>query len=87
MQAARVIGNTHATVRHPSLDGWRLLCLQPLDIRNNPDGFPVLAIDDLGAGKGDIVFFTSDGNVVREQVGRKDCPVRFAVQGIIDPSS
>ncbi len=84
MQAARVIGNTHATVRHPALDGWRLLCLQPLDIDNQADGFPLLAIDNLGAGRGDLVFFTSDGKAVRELVGRDDCPVRFAIQGIID---
>jgi len=84
MQAARVIGNTHATVRHPSLDGWRLLCIQPVDIANKPDGFPLLAIDDLGAHRGDMIFFTSDGNAVRDKVGRTDCPIRFAVQGIID---
>ncbi|MCH2212939.1 MAG: EutN/CcmL family microcompartment protein [Fuerstiella sp.] len=84
MQAARVIGTTHATVRHPSLDGWRLLVVLPLDIHESPDGFPALAIDNLGARCGDLVFFTSDGNVVRELVGQNDCPVRFAVQGIMD---
>ena len=84
MQAARVIGNTHATVRHPSLDGWRMLCIQPLDIHKGPDGFPLLAIDNFGAGRGDHVFFTSDGKAVRELVGRDDCPIRFAIQGIID---
>lgn len=84
MQTARVIGNTHATVRHPSMDGWRLLVVQPLDINNAPDGFPLLVIDNLGAGRGDLVFFTSDGSAIRGLVGRKDCPVRFAVQGILD---
>jgi ethanolamine utilization protein EutN len=84
MQTARVIGNTHATVRHSSLDGWRLLVVQPLDINNAADGFPLLVIDDLGAGRGDLVFFTSDGSAVRALVGRKDCLVRFAVQGILD---
>lgn len=84
MQAALVIGKATATVKHPSLNGWRLLALQPLDIRNEPDGFPFLAIDNLGAGKGDLIFFTSDGKHIREMVGRNDCPIRFAVQGIID---
>ena len=84
MQAARVIGTTHATVRHSSLDGWRLLAVQPVDINNDADGFPLLAIDNLGAGRGDMVFFTSDGNAVKELTGRNDCPVRFAIQGILD---
>jgi len=84
MQAARVIGNATATVKHPSLAGWRLIALQPLDIDNAADGFPFLAIDNLGVGKGDFVFFTSDGNSIREMVGRNDCPIRYAVQGMID---
>lgn len=84
MQAAKVIGNATATVKHPSLDGWRLIALQPLDINNEPDGFPFLAIDDLGAGKGDLVFFTSDGKAIRKMVGRNDCPIRYAIQGMID---
>lgn len=84
MQAARVIGNATATVKHPSLSGWRMIVLQPVDIENRADGFPVLAIDRLGVGKGDMVFFTSDGSSIRDLVHRNDCPVRFAVQGMID---
>ena len=84
MQSALVIGNATSTVKHPSLDGWRLIALQPLDINDRPDGFPFLAIDDLGVGKGDMVFFTSDGKSIRSMVGRNDCPVRYAVQGMID---
>ena len=84
MQSAVVIGNATSTVKHSSLAGWRLVALQPLNIRNEPDEFPVLAIDQLGAGKGDRVFFTSDGKYVRELTGRDDCPVRFVVQGMIE---
>ncbi|MEQ9410528.1 MAG: EutN/CcmL family microcompartment protein [Fuerstiella sp.] len=84
MQTALVIGNATATVKHASLNGWRLVALQPLDIRNQPEGCPFLAIDSLGAGKNDLVFFTSDGKSIREMVGRNDCPIRFAVQGFID---
>ena len=84
MHAARVIGNVDATVKHDSLHGWRLLIVQPLDINNNPDDLPVLAIDRLGAGRGELVFYTNDVPAVREIVGRGDCPVRFAVAGIVD---
>lgn len=84
MQTVQVIGNATSTIKHPALDGWRLLAVQPLDIENQPDGFPFLAIDNLGAGKGDKVFVTSDGKSIRGLVGRNDCPVRYAVQGFID---
>ena len=84
MQAARVIGNATSTVKHAALQGWRLVALQPLDINNEADGFPFLAIDGQGAATGDLVFFTSDGKSIREMGGRNDCPIRFAVQGIVD---
>ncbi len=84
MQTATVIGNATATVKHHSLNGWRLIVLQPLDISGEADGFPILAIDQLGAGKGDRIFFTSDGKYIRDITGKSDCPVRFAVQGMID---
>ena len=87
MQTAIVLGNATATVKHASLTGWRLLVLQPLNINNEPDEFPVLAIDQLGAGRGDKVFFTSDAKYVQQLTNRKDSPIRFSVQGIIDPNS
>ena len=80
-----VIGSATSTVKHASLNGWRLLVLQPLDIRDNPDEFPVIAIDRLGAGKGDKVFFTSDAKYIQQLTGRKDSPIRFSVQGVIHP--
>ena len=61
-----------------------MVALQPVDINNEADGFPFLAIDSLGAGSGEMVFFTSDGKSIRSMVGRNDCPIRYAVQGIID---
>ncbi len=84
MQTARVIGNATATVRHPSLEGWRLLILQPLDIRGEADESPVIAIDHLGARRGDLVFFTSDTREIQRLTGRIDSPVRLSIQGIID---
>lgn len=84
MQLARVIGTATATVRHSSMSGWRLLILQPLDIRGVADEFPLLAIDQLGAGRGATVVFTSDAKYVQQITGRADCPIRFTVQGLLD---
>jgi len=84
MQTARVLGHATATVRHDSMKGWKLVVLQPLDIRDQPDEFPQLAIDPLGARQGDHVFFTSDTKYIQQLTGRKDTPIRFSVQGILD---
>lgn len=84
MQTARVIGHATATLKHSSLNGWKLVVLQPLDINNEPDEFPQLAIDPLGARKGDHVFFTSDTKYVQNLIDRNDSPIRFSIQGILD---
>ncbi|MEZ6066790.1 MAG: EutN/CcmL family microcompartment protein [Planctomycetaceae bacterium] len=52
MQLARVIGRATATVKHHTLEGWRLLVLQPLLQDGGPDGEPQIGIDQLGSGMG-----------------------------------
>jgi ethanolamine utilization protein EutN len=42
-----------ATVKHPSMAGWKLLIVQPYGPDGQtPDGDPVLVVDALGAGIG-----------------------------------
>ncbi len=84
MQIAEVIGHATATVKHPSLTGWKLLLVQPLDASEKADGDPFLAIDSLGAGRGDRVILTSDGKTVREMMNSNNTPVRWAVLGLPD---
>ncbi len=84
MQLAAVIGRTNATIKHPALNGWRLLIVQPLDLTGGDDGDPQIAIDNLGSSMGDQVMITADGAAIREFMGRVDTPVRFAVIGIKD---
>lgn len=84
MQIGRVVGHAVATVKHPSLRGWRLLVVQPLTGEGKEDGEPVLAIDSLGAGTADRVIVSNDGAGARALVGAKDSPARWFVMGIPD---
>jgi microcompartment protein CcmK/EutM len=85
MLTGRVVGTATATVRHPSMQGWKLLVVQSYgpDGRT-PDGDPVLAVDALGAGAGDLVMVSSDGKATRQLVHCDTTPVRWSVIGIID---
>ncbi len=85
MLKGRVIGNATATVRHPSMRGWKLLLVQPLapDGRS-PDGEPFLAVDRLGAGTGEVVIVSSDGKGTREMLQAENSPVRWLTLGIVD---
>jgi microcompartment protein CcmK/EutM len=57
MQLARVIGNVVATVKDPGLVGLKLLVLQPLSPAHEAVGAPLVAVDAVGAGTGEEVFF------------------------------
>jgi ethanolamine utilization protein EutN len=84
MMIGLVEGNTTATIKHPSMEGWKLLIIQPLDGKNAPDGDPVLAIDRLGAGHGTRVLISNDGKGARDMVGDTNSPVRWTVVGLCD---
>ena len=86
MLIARVIGSATSTVRHASLEGWKLLIVQALKADGHQrDGEPMLAIDQLGAGTGDEVMITSDGKSTRAAMNIDATPVRWNVIGICDP--
>lgn len=84
MQSALVIGTTRATVKHVSLSGQRLLIVQPLGVDDAADGGPMIAVDQLGAGRGDKVMITSDGRYTRSLVGHPNTPIRWCTIGILD---
>ena len=84
MQISRVVGHAVATVKHPTLKGWRLLIVQPLKANGAEDGEPLLAIDNLGAAREDLVILSYDLAGVDEMMGHTDSPVRGLVLGICD---
>lgn len=85
MQLALVVGRATATVRHKSLSRQKLLLVQPLAADGaSPDGFPLLAIDSVGAGANETVMITSDGRGAREMLGDDSSPVRWSIVGIRD---
>ena len=79
-----VEGNAISSIKHPSMETWKLLIVQAIDQSGGPDGDPILAIDRLGAGRGDKVLMSNDGKGARELVGDDNSPVRWTVIGICD---
>lgn len=84
MLLARVEGNVVSAIRHESLSGWRLLICQPLGTDEQPQDYPLVALDNLGAGMHQRVILTSDGKSVREKVGDQYSPARYMVMAIAD---
>ena len=85
MQLGTVVGTATSTVKHRSMEGWKLLVVQLLAADGrSPDGEPVLAVDSLGAGRGDRVLVTSEGKATKDLLKSETTPVRYSVIGIPD---
>jgi ethanolamine utilization protein EutN len=84
MQTARILGTTHATTKHKSLDGTRLVIVQPLLASGTADGPPLIAIDPHGSQVNDLVMITSDALLARSIVNHPNTPARWSVLGLLD---
>jgi ethanolamine utilization protein EutN len=84
VQIGRVVGHATSIVKHPSLQGWRLVLVQILGAGGNEDGEPVLAIDMLGAAGSGLVIVSNDGAGAREMIRSKNSPARWMVLGVCD---
>ena len=81
MRLAIIKGHVTSTIKHRSMEGWRLLIAMP----ESPDLAPQIVLDPLGAGIGQQVMISSDGAEARQIVGDERSPARWTVLGIIDP--
>jgi microcompartment protein CcmK/EutM len=83
MQIARVIGNVVSTVKNESLYGRKILIVQTLDADLNPKGKPMVALDAVGAGVGELVFWCR-GKEASFPFKRDETPTDCTIVGIID---
>jgi len=83
MQLARVIGTVVATMKNDSLDGRKLLIVQSLNKNLGPQGKPLVAVDAVGAGIGELVFWCR-GKEASFPFKREDTPTDCTIVGIVD---
>ncbi len=83
MQIARVIGNIVSTVKNATLAGRKLLVIQVLDENLRPTGKPLVAVDSVGAGAGELVFWCR-GKEASFPFEGSEIPTDCTIVGIID---
>ena len=83
MQLARVIGDVIATRKDENLVGITLLVVQPLTPDHQPVGRPLVAVDAVGAGIGEEVFFVR-GKEASFPFYPVEAPVDAGIVGIVD---
>jgi len=83
MQLARVIGDVVMSMKDPNLEGIKLLLVQPLTPAREPAGRPLVAVDSVGAGVGEEVFFVR-GKEASFPFYPVEPPVDAGIVGIVD---
>jgi len=86
MQLARVIGTVVATIKNESLAGRKCLVVQSLTKDLEPSGKPLVAVDSVGAGVGELVFWCR-GKEASFPFKREDTPTDCTIIGIVDSDS
>ena len=84
MRLGRVTGTVVASEKVKGLEGIKLLIVQPLDRRQQPEGEPLVAADGVAmAGPGDLVYFVSSREAALA-MPEPFVPVDDAIVGLVD---
>jgi microcompartment protein CcmK/EutM len=83
MQLARVIGDVVASRKEPAFEGINLLVIQPIAPDGSDSGRPIVAVDSVGAGVGERVFFVR-GKEASFPYYPVQVPADAGIVGIVD---
>ncbi len=83
MMLARVLGNVVATVKHEALTGRKLLLIQPIARSGEDRGRPLVAVDAVGAGFRETVYWCR-GREASLAFDGVEVPTDASVVGIVD---
>ncbi len=80
---ARVTGNVVCTQKDEKLVGSKLLLVQPVDLADAAKGNPIVAVDAVGAGEGELVLLVQ-GSSARQTSRTTGNPVDAVIFAIVD---
>ena len=83
MQLARVLGEVVATIKDANLSGITMLVVQPVAASGEDSGRTLVALDSIGAGVGEHVFFVR-GREAAFPFYPAEPPADATVIGIVD---
>ncbi|MCG8605561.1 EutN/CcmL family microcompartment protein [bacterium] len=83
MNLAKVIGTIWATQKDVNLEGAKMQIIQPQDHRQKKIGDPIVAVDTIGAGPGELVYFVTAREATIPYPTRI-APIDAAIVGIVD---
>ena len=83
MLIARVVGDVVSTIKDDKMSGKKLLIVRESTIENELVGKPIVAVDTVDAGIGDVVLI-AQGSSARQTTFTKDTPTDAVIMAIVD---
>ena len=83
MLIARVVGDVVATIKDDKLTGRKLLIVREVSVQNELVGKPIVAVDTVDAGFGDVVL-VAQGSSARQTTSTKETPTDAVIMAIVD---
>lgn len=83
MLVGTVIGNVWATRKNEDLNGCKLMVVEPYAYDGHGVQYPIVAVDQIGAGIGETVLVVS-GSSARVAMNGDLKPIDHAIVGIVD---
>ncbi len=82
-QLGKVVGRVWATIKNPSLEGQRLLVVQPLTPDLRETGKQLICLDSVGAGAGELIYWCR-GKEASFPFLPAEVPTEATIVGIVD---
>ena len=83
MQLGKIVGRVWATRKDPNLEAQRLLIVQPVTPQLKDTGKPLICLDAVGAGAGELIYWCR-GKEASFPFLPAEVPTEASVVGIVD---
>ncbi|MBK8945630.1 MAG: EutN/CcmL family microcompartment protein [Ignavibacteriae bacterium] len=83
MLLGKVIGTIWATKKYETLKSYKMQLVQPINSSMEKLGDPLIAVDTIGAGPGEIIFYATSSEAIIP-LHDKTTPVDASIVGIVD---
>lgn len=84
MLICQVVGEIVSTIKDSHLMNYKLLIVQPLNLKGEPDSASIIAVDIVDAGLEDFVLVNKEGGSARTLLNDDKIPLQAVVVGVID---